>query len=181
MLLHLIAVFMPKWQSWVPETEADSLGAQLIKNLPAMQEWKSELVTKLYPTFCISMDCSLSGSSVHGILQARVLEWVAISFSKGLSQPRDRTWVSYTTGRFFTNWATREATLPSNPSLSSQPSRTSQFDLDASPGSVAWTIVGLLIVLLISGITILCCLLFNVWNNCYIYIFFIFLIFLGRR
>ena len=45
-------------------------------------------------TLCDSMDCSLPGSSVHGILQARILEWVAISFSRGSSRPRDQTWVS---------------------------------------------------------------------------------------
>ena len=45
-------------------------------------------------TFCDCMDCSLPGSSVHGIPQARILEWVAISFSRGISQPRDRTQVS---------------------------------------------------------------------------------------
>ena len=55
------------------------------------------------------MDCSLPGFSIHGILQARVLEWVAISFSKGSSQPRDRTQVSHTAGRCCTIWATREA------------------------------------------------------------------------
>ena len=54
------------------------------------------------------MDCSLPGSSVHGIFQARVLEWVAISFSRGSSRPRDRTWVSHSVGRRFTIWATRE-------------------------------------------------------------------------
>ena len=54
------------------------------------------------------MDWSPPGSSVPGILQARILEWVAIPFSKGSSQPRDRTWVSLNAGRFFTNWATRE-------------------------------------------------------------------------
>ena len=48
------------------------------------------------------IDCSPPGSSVHGILQARILEWVAIPISSGSSQPRDRTWVSYTAGRFFT-------------------------------------------------------------------------------
>jgi len=52
------------------------------------------------------MDCSPSGFSVHGILQARILEWVAISFSKGSSQPRDQTQVSRIAGRFFTIWAT---------------------------------------------------------------------------
>ena len=54
------------------------------------------------------MDCCLPDSSVHGILQVRILEWVAIPFSRGSSQPRDRTWVSCTAGRFFTIWATRE-------------------------------------------------------------------------
>ena len=54
------------------------------------------------------MDCSLPGSSVHGIFQARILDWVAISFSRGSSQPRDGTWVSRTIGRCFTVWATRE-------------------------------------------------------------------------
>ena len=43
---------------------------------------------------CDSMDCSPPDSSIHGILQARILEWVAISFSRGSSQPRDQTWVS---------------------------------------------------------------------------------------
>ena len=60
------------------------------------------------PTLCDPMDCSLSESSVHGILQARILEWIAISFSRGCSQPRDRTQVSRIAGRRFTIWATRE-------------------------------------------------------------------------
>ena len=46
-------------------------------------------VAQLCPTLCDPMDCSLSGSSVHGILQARILERVVISFSRGSSQPRD--------------------------------------------------------------------------------------------
>ena len=54
------------------------------------------------------MDCNLPGSSLHGILQARVLEWVAISFSRGSSQPRDPTRVSYIPGRRCNLWATRE-------------------------------------------------------------------------
>ena len=57
---------------------------------------------------CDPMDCSLPCSSIHGIFQTRVLEWVAISFSRGSSQPRDRTWVSCIVGRRFTVWATRE-------------------------------------------------------------------------
>ena len=61
--------------------------------------------------FCNPMDCSRPGSFVHGISQARILGWVAISFSKGSSQPRDWTGVSCIAGGFFTNWAIREALL----------------------------------------------------------------------
>ena len=61
------------------------------------------------PTLCDVMDCSPPGSSVHGILQARILEWLAMPFSRGSFQPRDRTWVSCIAGRFFTIWATRQA------------------------------------------------------------------------
>ena len=55
------------------------------------------------------MDCSLPVSSVHGILQARILEWVSMSFSRGSSQPRDRTQLSALGGGLSTIWATREA------------------------------------------------------------------------
>ena len=65
-------------------------------------------VAQSCPTLCYPMDCSLPGSSVHGIFQARVLEWVAISFSRVSSWPRDRNWVSRIVGRHFTVWATRE-------------------------------------------------------------------------
>ena len=54
------------------------------------------------------MNCSLSGSSVHGILQARILEWVAMPFFRGSSRPRDWTQVSWIAGRFFTIWASRK-------------------------------------------------------------------------
>ena len=60
-------------------------------------------------TLCDPMDCSPPASSVHGILQARILEWFAISFSRGSSWPRIQTWVSCIAGRFFIVWATREA------------------------------------------------------------------------
>ena len=52
------------------------------------------LVAQLCPTLCDPMDCSLPGSSVHGILLARILEWVAMPSSRGSSQPRDQTGVS---------------------------------------------------------------------------------------
>ena len=67
------------------------------------------LVTQSCRTLCEPMDCSPPGSSVHGILQASILEWVAIHFSRGSSQPGDQTQVSFIASRFFTIWATREA------------------------------------------------------------------------
>ena len=70
------------------------------------------LTVQSCPTLCDPMDCSLPGSSVHGILQARILEWVAIPFSKGSSWPRDQTQLSCIGGRLFTIWATREAQGP---------------------------------------------------------------------
>ena len=68
--------------------------------------------TPLCPTLCDATDCSPWGSSVHGVLQARIPEWVAISSSRGSSLSRDWTcifWVSCIAGRFFTHWATAEA------------------------------------------------------------------------
>ena len=65
-------------------------------------------VAQLCPTLCDPMDCSLPGSSLHGIFQAIVLEWIAISFSRGSSQSRDRTRVSRIVDRRFTVWATKE-------------------------------------------------------------------------
>ena len=59
-------------------------------------------VAQSCPTLCDPMDCSLPGSSVHGIFQAIVLEWIALSFSKESSQPRDRTQVSHIVDRRFT-------------------------------------------------------------------------------
>ena len=58
--------------------------------------------------FVDPMDCSLPGSSVHGILQARIPEWIAIPFSRGSSWPRNQTRVSCIAGWFFTVWATRK-------------------------------------------------------------------------
>ena len=67
-------------------------------------------------TLCNPMDYSPPGSSIHGILQARILEWVAMPSSRGSSQPRDQTLVSLIVGRHFTVWATREVPLgPTGP------------------------------------------------------------------
>ena len=71
------------------------------------QEVKWSEVTQSCLTLCNTMDSSLPGSAIHGIFQARILEWAAISFSRGSSQPRDRTWVSCIADRRFTIWATR--------------------------------------------------------------------------
>ena len=67
-----------------------------------ISEWVK--LAPLCPTLCDLMDYT-----VHGILQARILEWVAFPFSRGFSQPRDRIQVSCIAGGFFTSWATREA------------------------------------------------------------------------
>ena len=69
--------------------------------------WNWKVKVKLCPTLCDPVDCSLPGSSIHVIFQARVLEWVAISFSRRSSWPRDWTWASCIIGRHFTVWATR--------------------------------------------------------------------------
>ena len=70
-------------------------------------ESESEIV-KSCPTLCDPMGCSILSSSIHGIFQARVLEWLVVFFSRGSSQPRDQTWVFCTADRCFTIWATRE-------------------------------------------------------------------------
>ena len=73
------------------------------------EKWKVKaLVTQSCLTLWDPMDCSPPGSAVHGVLEARILEGLAISFSRGSSWPRDWTWVSCITGRFFTLWASRE-------------------------------------------------------------------------
>ena len=69
------------------------------------------LVTQLCLILCNPKGCSPPGSSVHGILQATILEWVAIPFSRGSSQLRDQIQVSWIAGGFFTIWATRKAPL----------------------------------------------------------------------
>ena len=83
---------------------------KLPHNCTHLRPSKSESeVTQSCLTLCDPMDCSLLGSSVHGIFQARLLEWIAISFSRRSSRPRNRTWVSHIAGRRFTIWATRDA------------------------------------------------------------------------
>ena len=66
------------------------------------------LVTQWCPTLCNPMDYSPPGSSIHGVLQARILEWVTMPSSRGSSWPRDQTRVSCIAHRFFTIWAIRK-------------------------------------------------------------------------
>ena len=77
---------------------------------------KVKLLSRVRLFATLWMVGSPPGSSVHGILQARILEWVAISFSRGSSWPRDQTQVSHIAGRRFNLWATREAHDTSNES-----------------------------------------------------------------
>ena len=71
-----------------------------------LKKWSEVKGIQLCPTLCDTTDCSPPASSVHGILQSRILESVAMPFSGGSSWPRDGTSIA---GRFFTVWATREA------------------------------------------------------------------------
>ena len=97
----------------LPEKEFRIMILKMIKNLENKMGKMQESINKDLEEFkkvkllsrvrlCDHMDCSLPGSSVHGIFQPRVLEWVAISFSRGSSRTRDRTQVSRIAGRRFT-------------------------------------------------------------------------------
>ena len=72
-------------------------------------KWTEVNVAQSCLTLCDPMDCRLPGYSVHGILQAIILEWVAMPFFRESYQPRDQTQISHIAGRFLTLWATREA------------------------------------------------------------------------
>ena len=79
------------------------------------ERWRKVKVAQSCLILCDPMDYT-----VHGILRARILEWVVVSFSRGSSHPRDRTQVSCSAGRFFTSWATRERNSSSENSEQSQ-------------------------------------------------------------
>jgi len=115
-LLHSFGTFVVFWSVWFWWSVACSspsfvLLMVLFIFLDILNDSSKVLVAQSCPTLCDPMHCSPPGSSVHGFSQARILEWVAISFSRGSSWPRDQTWVPCTTGRFFTDWATREAQM----------------------------------------------------------------------
>ena len=96
-----------------PSAQLSALGSPLYLSRSHSHRMKSVFITQLCATLCDSKDCSPSGYSVHGILQARILEWVAIPFSRGSSWLKDWTQVSHTAGRFFIIWATKEALFSS--------------------------------------------------------------------
>ena len=77
------------------------INLEAYKSLSEVKEVNT-LVAQFCLTLCDPMDCSLPDPSVHGILQARILEWVAMPSSRGSSLPRSQTWVSCIAGRFFT-------------------------------------------------------------------------------
>ena len=94
---------------WIPMSRATLFNKNIMWKDNIDIPWKKESeVVQSCPTLCNPTDCSLPGSSVQGIFQARILEWVAISFSRRSSQPGDWTQVSHIVGRRFTIWATRE-------------------------------------------------------------------------
>ena len=100
--------------SWVYSQPRDwirvsCIGRQILYRWVSREGEGEGEVTQSCPTLCDPMDCILPGSSVHGIFQARVLEWIAISFSRASSWPRNQIRVSRIAGRRFTVWATREA------------------------------------------------------------------------
>ena len=102
---------------WLKEVKVREQGHSRIptrekKKKTTSQKLKESEVAQSCVTLCSPMDCSPPGSSIHGVFQARVLQYVAISFSRGSSPPRDGTQVSRIAGRCFTFWATREAPLP---------------------------------------------------------------------
>ena len=108
-------LFLASWRlpSYVAERESSSVSSSSKGTGPIMgappsrfhlnlkKRKKENEVAQSCPTLCDPMDCSLPGSPVHGIFQARIPEWVAISFSRGSSRLRDGTWVSRIVGRCF--------------------------------------------------------------------------------
>ena len=84
------------------------IGLQRVKAPNILLKWLKVLAAQSCLTLCDPMDCSSSDSSVHGILQARILEWATIPFSRGFWQTKDWIWAFHTAGRFFIIWTTRE-------------------------------------------------------------------------
>ena len=102
LLLRTLLVFL----AHLPSCTSCNFFFTITERFVILHEMKAK-VALLFPTLCDLMDYR-----VHGILQARILEWVAFPFSRGSSQPRNQTGISCIAGRFFTNWAIREAPFP---------------------------------------------------------------------
>ena len=108
-MLHWWQIYSKLFYMWCHTVQLSSLN---INEIPSgfltlcwiPWKWKWECSRALCPALCDPVDGSPPGSSIHGILQARILEWVAISFSRGSSWPRDRTQVSRIAGRCFNLW-----------------------------------------------------------------------------
>ena len=124
-----------QWEACLPQLEKAWVQrwrpSKILKRFFFFNEWMKWKNGKLdysrKENFCLlikshshdfPVDCSPPGSSVHGMLQAKILEWVTTPSSRGSSQSRDRTQVSHTAGRHFTIWATREAPYPKENSCS---------------------------------------------------------------
>ena len=101
--------FCWSWSKLPGTGRLGSLGLYSVELEQWCESERESAVAQLCLTLCDPVDCSPPGSSVHGILQARIVERVAISFSRGSSRPRDQTQVSRIAGRCFNLWATREA------------------------------------------------------------------------
>ena len=100
---NLVPLMVSHWRNKISEQTKTNTHT----HIPSRHSLFLSLVAKSCLTLCNPTDCSLPGSSAHGILQTRILEWVAILFSRGSSRHRNQTRVSCIVGRFFTNWATR--------------------------------------------------------------------------
>ena len=112
-LLFLSSSFLPYWEEISIKKQQlmmfskSAFQIYLIFNTFCEVKWSE--VAQSCPTLCDPMDCRPPGSSTHGIFQARVLEWVAISFSRGSYRPRDQTQISHIAGRHFTVWTISES------------------------------------------------------------------------
>ena len=108
--VNILGIFTPwaslsGWRSFWKSSFFHSANTAVLG--PGWKKWKCSSLSLVW--LCDAIDGSPPGSSVHGILQARILEWVAIPFSRGSSPPRDQTQASCTASRLFTVWATGEA------------------------------------------------------------------------
>ena len=101
---------LTRWGSWWGFQW--QLSETLLWTRMAKESMKWSKVAQSCLTLCDPKDCNLPGSSIHGIFQARILEQVAICFSRRSSWSRDWTWVSGTVGRRFTIWATKKERRP---------------------------------------------------------------------